>query len=153
MTLYRKFSTVRFGFLYRVYLVMASRSMLRLVYGTSRTARLRSPGTSLWCSDPGLPLAGRLSPAVYSSVIRAIILFAAYRIRPAENSHSPSRRHLTIRIPRVSLWHVIISGKFLPTLRSDRVNAMITANGNTWRLLCVAKGVSLGWQSVVKSVS
>ena len=42
MALYRKFSTTRFGFLYLVYLVIASRSMLRLVYGTSSTARLRS---------------------------------------------------------------------------------------------------------------
>ena len=43
ITRYRKFSTIRFGFLYLVYLVIASRSIRRLVYDTSRTARLRSP--------------------------------------------------------------------------------------------------------------
>ena len=42
ITRYRKFSTTRFGFLYLVYLVIASRSIRRLVYDTSRTARLRS---------------------------------------------------------------------------------------------------------------
>ena len=39
---YRKFSTTRFDFTSRVYLVIASRSMRKLVYATSNTARLRS---------------------------------------------------------------------------------------------------------------
>ena len=40
-----------------------------------------------------------LSVNVYSNVIHSLTSFAVKWTRPAENSHSPSKRYFTIRIP------------------------------------------------------